>query len=99
MNSINLQEFAEGAAYQVHAVLETISRLGERVEVYDGERLVGIILRGDPITNENESLPKGITEGSPALGKDISLDALLEQHQKKIEQYEAEERQATQHVA
>ncbi len=90
MDSINLQDFSEGAAYQVQAVLETISRLGERVEIYDGERLIGTILRGE-VPHNNESLPEGIVEGSPALGKDISLDKLLEQHQKRIDQYEAEE--------
>ena len=85
MYTINLQEFTEDAAYQVHAVLETLSRLDERVEVRDGERLVGTILRGDAV-EDDESIPEGVEEGSPALGKDISLDALLDRFQKIVEE-------------
>lgn len=75
MNSIDLQNFSEDVAYQVQAVLETISRLGERVEIYDGERLVGTILRGE-VVEDDEPLP---------------IEDALKQHQKRIEQYEAEE--------
>ncbi len=63
MESINLQEFSEDAAYQVHAVLENISRLGERVDIYDGERLVGTILRGDPIPESEPQTDEGQAGG------------------------------------
>lgn len=94
MDSINLQEFTEDAAYQVHAVLETISRLGERVDVYDGERLVGTILRGDPIPEEEG---RSHTDAPPATFPPI--EEALERHHQRLEQYEAEEQQAADNVA
>ena len=91
MNSINLQDFTEEAAYQVQAVLETISRLGERIEVYDGERLVGTVLRGE-VVEDDEPLPEGVEEGSPALGIDISLEKALDQFAKQVHAEEEAER-------
>lgn len=83
MNTINLQDFNQEAAYQVQAVLETISRLGEHIEVYDGERLVGTILRGDPIV-EKEPLPPNMEQGNPALGVDVSLEEALDEFAQQV---------------
>ena len=78
MNTINLQDFSEGAAYQVRVVLENISRLGDKVEVWDGDSLLGIVEAGEPTANDqNEDLEKP------------SLEKVLEEHQRNIEQYEA----------
>ena len=106
MESINLQEFSEDAAYQVHAVLENISRLGERVDIYDGERLVGTILRGDPIPESepqtDEGQAGGVRHGGQSAMPPASfppIEEALERHHQRLEQYEAEEQQATDNVA
>ena len=104
MESINLQEFSEDAAYQVHAVLENISRLGERVDIYDGERLVGTILRGDPIPELEPQTDEGQAGGATArrpgvdAGQSVMppasfppIEEALERHHQRLKQYEAEE--------
>ena len=84
MDSINRQEFTEEAAYQVHAVLETISRLGKRVEVYDGERLVGVILRGELLADDDRTSDR----------QSLDIEESLQRHHQRLKQYEADRRPA-----
>ena len=103
MTSINLDDFSEEAAYQVHAVLETLSQLGEQVEVYDGERLVGMFLRGETLPEEDTPVPGAErgrhSGGSPSLGIDITIEESIEQHQQLIDQFDGKQTSRTEQSA
>ena len=84
MTKLNINDLSDDAAFSVRKIIETLGRMGDKVVVYDGDRIIGTVIHGEPDVYDDE-LPQGVEPEIP-LKPGETIYTILDDFAKEVEE-------------